>query len=56
MTWKKTGVAAITAVCYNFPEVKSTTMYNRSYKFQSVVNIHTLKIAILLISKTPAFS
>ena len=26
MTWKRTGVAEITAVCYNCPKVKSRTM------------------------------
>jgi len=39
MTWKKTGVADITAVCYNCPVVKSRTMYNLSYKFRYLVNI-----------------
>ena len=39
MTWKKTVVADITAICYSCPEVKSRTMYDRSYKFWSLVNI-----------------
>jgi len=37
MTWKKTVMAEITAVCYNCPEMKIRTMYNLSYKFQSLV-------------------
>ena len=40
MTLKKTGVADITAIGYNCPEMKSRALHNRSYKFQSLVNIH----------------
>ena len=56
MTWKKTGVADITVNCYNCREVNSRNMYNRTYRFQSVVKILPLQIAKLLINKTPAYS
>ena len=56
VTWKKTGVADITEICYNCPEVKNRIIYNRSYKFRSLVSILTQQITRLLINKTPASS
>ena len=41
VTWKKTGVTDITAICYSCLEVKIRTIYNRSYKFRSLVKILT---------------
>ena len=39
MTWNKRGVADITAICYNCTDMNSRTMYNRNYKFHSLLNI-----------------
>jgi hypothetical protein len=41
VTWKKTGVTDITAICYSCLEVKIRNIYNRSYKFRSLVKILT---------------